>query len=136
MPREIMFKAFSDPNHLGKWWGPNGFTNTFHEFDMRPNGIWRFIMHGPNGVDYENKSIFSEIIEPEKIVIHHLGPIHEFLLTITFVEKEGKTELIWQMLHKSVKECEKVRSFCYEANEQNFDRLEAELTKMVNGLQH
>jgi len=136
VPREFMFKAFSDPNHLEKWWGPEGFTNTFHEFDMRPNGIWRFIMHGPNGVDYENKSIFSEIIEPEKIVIHHLGPIHEFLLTITFAEKEGKTELIWQMLHKSVNECEKVRSFCYEANEQNFDRLEAELTKMVNGLQH
>ncbi|MCM2535265.1 SRPBCC family protein [Neobacillus pocheonensis] len=131
-----MFKAFSDPNHLVKWWGPEGFTNTFHEFDMRPNGIWRFIMHGPNGVDYENKSIFFEIMEPEKIVIHHLESIHEFLLTITFGEKEGKTELIWQMLFKSVNECEKMRSFCYEANEQNFDRLEAELTKMVSRRQH
>ena len=55
-PRELVFKAWTDPDHLAKWWGPKGFTNTFQEFDMRPGGVWRFIMHGPDGVDYKNKS--------------------------------------------------------------------------------
>lgn len=132
--REILFKAFSNPNHLVNWWGPDGFTNTFHEFDMQPNGIWRYIMHGPNGVDDENKSIFAEVVEPEKIVIHHLEPMHEFLLVISLEEQEDKTELTWRMLFESVNECEKVKSFVYKANEQNLDRLEAQLAKMVSHL--
>ncbi|WP_307439822.1 SRPBCC family protein [Bacillus sp. V2I10] len=129
--REHMFKAFSDPDHLVHWWGPKGFTNTFHEFDMRPEGIWRYVMHGPNGVDYENKSVFVEVVKPERIVLRHLEPIHEFLLTVTFTELGGKTELTWRMLHESAAECDKVRRFAVEANEQNFDRLEAQLAKMV-----
>lgn len=129
--RELMFKAFSDPDHLVHWWGPKGFTNTFHEFDMRPDGIWRYVMHGPNGVDYENKSVFVEVVKPERIVLRHLEPIHKFLLIVTFTELEGKTELTWRMIFDSVAECDKVRRFAAEANEQNFDRLEAQLAKMV-----
>lgn len=59
-----VFRAFSDPNHLQNWWGPKGFKNTFHEFDFRQNGKWRFMMHGPNGIDYPNESQFLEIVEP------------------------------------------------------------------------
>ena len=51
-PRELVFRAFSDPDLLARWWGPEGFTNTFHEFDLRPDGAWRFVMHGPDGTDY------------------------------------------------------------------------------------
>ena len=50
-PRELVFNAWTDPEHLVHWWGPKGFTNTFHEFDLRPGGIWRFVMHGPDGRD-------------------------------------------------------------------------------------
>ena len=55
-PRERVFRAWTDPAHLARWWGPKGFTNTFHEFDLRPGGLWRFVMHGANGADYQNKS--------------------------------------------------------------------------------
>jgi uncharacterized protein YndB with AHSA1/START domain len=49
-PRELVFKAWTDPKHIARWWGPNGFTTTIHEMDVRPGGAWRFIMHGPDGV--------------------------------------------------------------------------------------
>jgi uncharacterized protein YndB with AHSA1/START domain len=130
-PRELAFKAFSDPDHLVHWWGPKGFTNTFHEFDMRPGGIWRFVMHGLDGVNYKNESVFVEVVKPERIVFHHLKPVHEFQMTVTFVEQDGKTKLTWRMLFKSAAECDKVRVFAVEANEQNFDRLEAQLAKMA-----
>ncbi len=74
-PRERVFKAFADPDHLMHWWGPKGFSNTFHEFDFRPGGTWRFVMHGPDGIDYQNKSVFVEIVMPERIVFAHVsGP--------------------------------------------------------------
>jgi uncharacterized protein YndB with AHSA1/START domain len=88
-PRELVFKAWTDPDHLAQWWGPKGFTNTFQEFDMRPGGIWRFVMHGPDGVDHKNKSVFVEVVKPGRKV------------------------------------------YAVEANEQNLDRLEAELAKMA-----
>src|SRR5450631_188479 len=72
-PRELVFKAWTDPKHLVHWWGPNGFTNTFHEVDIRPGGVWRFTMHGPDGVDYPNRIVFEEIVKPERIVYAHSG---------------------------------------------------------------
>jgi len=132
--RQLMFKAFSDPNHLAQWWGPKGFTNKFHEFNMRPNGIWRFTMNGPEGINYENKSVFVEIVKPKRIVLRHLEPDHEFLLIVTFTDIEGKTELTWTMIFESAAECKRVRKFVSEANEQNFDRLEAQLQlKLLKG---
>jgi uncharacterized protein YndB with AHSA1/START domain len=130
-PRELVFKAWTDPGHLVHWWGPKGFTNTFQEFDLRPGGVWRFVMHGPDGRIYENQSVFVEIVKPERIVFHHLKPVHEFQVTATFAEQAGKTELTWRMLFGSVAECDKVRRYVVEANEQNLDRLEAQLAKMA-----
>lgn len=60
-PRERVFKAFSDPARLARWWGPHGFGSTFHEFDLRPGGAWRFVMHGPDGANYPNQSVFVGI---------------------------------------------------------------------------
>lgn len=129
-PRELVFRAFSNPDHLARWWGPNGFTNTFQEFDMRPGGFWRFVMHGPDGIDYRNESVFVEVVYPERIVFRHLKPIHEFQMTVILVEQDGKTRLTWHMLFESVAECHKVKAFAAAANEQNLDRLEAQLAKM------
>jgi uncharacterized protein YndB with AHSA1/START domain len=53
-PRELVFKAWTDPKHIARWRGPNGFTTTIHEMDERFGGARRFIMHGPDGVDYKN----------------------------------------------------------------------------------
>ena len=130
-PRDLVFKAFSDPTWLVHWWGPKGFTNTFQMFDLRPGGLWRFVMHGPDGVDYANESVFVEIVKPERIVFRHLRPIHEFQMTITFVEQDGKTRLEWRMLFPSAAECATVKMYAVDANEQNFDRLEAQLVKMA-----
>lgn len=129
-PRERVFAAFSDPVRLARWWGPKGFTNTFQEFDLRPGGIWRFLMHSPEGVDYPNESVFVEVVKPERIVFRHLSG-HEFVMTVTLAEQGDGTRVTWCMRHETAKECAKVKSFAVAANEQNFDRLAAELDRMA-----
>jgi uncharacterized protein YndB with AHSA1/START domain len=130
-PRERVFRAWTEPDPLARWWGPKGFTNTFQEFDLRPGGFWRFVMRGPNGAEYPNESVFVEIVEPERLVFQHLRPVHRFQVTADFEDLGGKTRLVWRMLFESADECEKVRRFVVEANEQNLDRLEAELATMA-----
>lgn len=130
--RELVWQAFSDPNHLVRWWGPKGFTNTTHEFDLRPGGWWRHTMHGPDGTDYRNESVFVEVVEPERIVFDHERTMHRFRMTITFAELGGRTLLTWRMRFESAEECAKVRTFAVEANEQNFDRLQEQLTMMAD----
>src|SRR3972149_4696907 len=87
-PRELVFEAWTDPKHVAQWWGPNGFTNTIHEMNVRPGGVWRFVMHGPDGVDYPNKIVYDEIVKPERLVYSHVsGP--KFQTTVTFDEQGG-----------------------------------------------
>jgi len=129
-PRERVFRAWTEPDHLTRWWGPKGFTSTFEEFDPQPGGEWRFVLHGPNGADYKNKSVFVEVVKPERIVFRHVsGP--RFQVTATFTEQAGGTRLTFEMLFETAAECEKVKKYAIEANEQNLDRLEAELARMV-----
>lgn len=110
--------------------GPNGFTNTIHEMDVRPDGVWRFIMHGPDGVDYKNEIIFIEVVELERLVYDHVsGP--KFNVRVTFDEQDGKTRVTFRMFFESAAAYDSVKSFVAEANEQNFDRLEVQLTKMA-----
>jgi uncharacterized protein YndB with AHSA1/START domain len=131
-PREVVFEAFSNPDHLSQWWGPNGFTNTFAEFDFRPGGAWRLVMHGPDGANYENESEFIEIARPEKLVFVHLRPMHRYVMTVTFGGRDPeKTVLTWQMVFDPSPENAKLKHFIFDANEQNFDRLEACLKTMV-----
>lgn len=130
-PRERVFEAFRDPARLARWWGPKGFTNTIHAFDLRPGGIWRSTLHGPDGVDYASENVFVEIVEPERIVFRHVSGDHRFELTITLDEQDGGTRVTWRMRHATEAECERVRTFVVEANEQNFDRLAAELARLV-----
>ncbi|HWP12574.1 MAG TPA: SRPBCC family protein [Ramlibacter sp.] len=128
-PREKVFKAFADPTHLARWWGPSGFRNTFEDFDFRPGGTWRFTMHGPDGTDYPNRSVFLDIQEPSRIVFEHESP-HEFRMNITLDDEGGKTRLEWRMRFESAPERDRVAKVAVSANEQNFDRLEAELARM------
>jgi uncharacterized protein YndB with AHSA1/START domain len=112
------------------WWGPKGFTNTFREFDLRSGGAWRFVMHGPDGVEYEIAKDFAEVVKPERIVLQHRGPMHRFRMTMTFAEQSRHTKLTWSMLFESGAEATKVKDFITEANEENFDRLQAYLATM------
>lgn len=129
IPRERLFRAWTDPDQIVHWWGPKGFTNTFQEFDLRPGGMWRFVMRGPNGTEHPNESVFLEIVEPERLVFRHLGPVHEFLATFLFEDLGGRTLLTWSMLFETAAEYDKVKTFVVEANQQNLDRLEAHLAK-------
>jgi uncharacterized protein YndB with AHSA1/START domain len=123
-----VFAAFSDPRRLERWWGPKGFTNTFSVFEFREGGQWRFTMHGPDGSTYPNESAFLEVTPSRRIVIRHLNPPH-FTMTIALIGERGKTKVEWHMLFESAEECERVKKYAAGANEQNLDRLEAELAR-------
>jgi uncharacterized protein YndB with AHSA1/START domain len=127
-PQETVFEAFRNPDILARWWGPAGFTNTFHTFDFQPGGTWEFIMHGPDGTDYPNKSVFVDIVEPQQVVFDHVFP-PIFRMTISFekTEQADKTRFGFRMLFESAEVCEQLKGLCIPANEQNFDRLEAVL---------
>jgi uncharacterized protein YndB with AHSA1/START domain len=104
-PRELVFSAFTDPKYLAQWWGPDGFSTTTSAFDFRPGGRWRFVMHGPDGRDYQNLITFEEIVRPQRIAYRHGGseesgdadvePV-QFRTTILFEALGGKTRLTWR----------------------------------------
>jgi PhnB protein len=130
-PRDRVFRAFSEPSILARWWGPRGFTNTFQEFDFRTGGAWRFVMYGPDGTEYQMANDFLEVVHPERISLLHLQRGHEFRLTITLADEAGRTRLTWRMEFESPEEAERVRQPVAEANEQNLDKLEAQLATMA-----
>lgn len=122
-----LFEAFSDPAQLAQWWGPEGFTNTIHEFDFRPGGAWRLTMHGPNGANFDNESQIVEFEKPGRIVFEHLRPFHWYRMTMTYRSVGGKTELKWAMNLETSPDSANLKAFIEQANEQNFDRLAAHL---------
>ena len=123
-PKETVFSAWADPETLARWWGPKGFKNSFHEFDFKPGGNWKFTMHGPDGGDYPNESVYVEIKKQEKIILRHVSRPH-FQLTARFEEVEdNKTKLIFEQLFDTIEEYNKVKVFAVDANEENMDRLE------------
>ncbi len=128
-PRELLWRAWTEPAHLANWWGPQGFRNTIHEHDLRPGGNWRFTMHGPDGRDWENHSVYVEVAEPERIVFDHLSQ-HRFRVIATFAAEADKTRVRFCMRFEDAGACERSREFVPAKNEENFDRLEEELARM------
>jgi uncharacterized protein YndB with AHSA1/START domain len=111
-PRDLVFSAWTDPRHLAQWWGPDGFTTTTHSFDFKPGGIWRFVMHGPDGRDYPNRITFDEIVPPERIAYRHGGgddvePV-QFRQTVIFEDLGGRTRITWRGDFPSAAERERV----------------------------
>lgn len=130
VPKETIFKAWTDAEILQRWWGPAGFTNTFYEFNPVPGGKWRFMMHGPEKGNYPNECVFLKVERPGLIAWDRISQPH-FRVVTTFEDLPGnKTKLTFRMQFASIKECEKIRSFVTGKNEENFDKLEVELTKM------
>ena len=128
-PREKVYRAFANPQHLKNWWGPAGFTNTFYEFDLCARGNWKFTMHAPDGANYENESEFVEIVENERIVFNHIvNPL--FQMVIRFEEAEGKTNFGFRMIFENEELCNQLKPICIPSNEENFDRLEKEIEAM------
>jgi uncharacterized protein YndB with AHSA1/START domain len=129
-PRELVFRAWIEPEHLARWWGPQGFTNTFHQHEPRSGGAWNFVMHGPDGVDYKNKQIYVEVVAPERIVLQHVsGPFYTSV--ITFSDRDGKTFIDWRTTFENPAVLAKIKDIVIQGNKDNIERLEAELARMT-----
>jgi uncharacterized protein YndB with AHSA1/START domain len=102
-PIKLVWEVWTSPDHIKNWWGPNGFTNTIHLMDVKVGGEWNLTMHGPDGTDYINKSVFKEIIPYKKIVYDHIST-PKILATIEFEPQTNKTFLRWHMLFESKEE--------------------------------
>ena len=124
-PREV-FAAFEDPERLARWWGPDGFTNTFEQFDFAPGGRWVFVMHGPNGTNYPNETVLREITPGTRLVLEHVVKPW-YLLTVTLSPRDGGTHLSWVQEFENPEVADKMRALSATANEQVLDRLEAVL---------
>lgn len=108
-PRNLVWKVWTEPEHIAKWWGPKGFTTTTYSMDVRPGGVWRFVMHGPDR-DYQNKITYIEVVKPERLVYKHGGtgdnedrevePVN-FQVTVIFAEQGGKTRVDMRMVFPS-----------------------------------
>lgn len=131
--KAVLFSAWSNPDVLKKWWGPKGFTNTFTEFDFREGGKWDFIMHGPEKGNYHNEVEFVKIDPPNLIAWKRYSkPL--FNVVFTFDElSPNKTKLVFRMVFDTEEECNKIKPFAVDKNEENFDKLEEEL-KHLSGL--
>ena len=130
-PKELVWTVWTSPEHIKHWWGPNGFTNTISEMDVRPGGVWEFIMHGPDGTDYKNKHIYKEVVKPRKLVLEHVtGP--KFLMTVTFEEQGDQTLVSIHSIFESAEQLQEViRVFkADEGMKQNVERMENYLNKL------
>lgn len=136
-PRELVWEAWTDPRQVVQWWGPKGFTTTIEQMEVKPGGTWKHIMHGPDGTDYPNKSVFKEVVKPERITYSHGGgrkgaPGATFEATWTFeVVEENKTRLTIHMIFPTAEGRDTVvREYgAIEGGKQTLGRLAEKLAK-------
>jgi len=139
-PRELVWEAWTNPKHLAQWWGPVGFSTTITEMDVRVGGVFKQVMHGPDGTDYPNKSIFKEVVKPERIVYSHAGGrkgakgVH-FISTWTFETVGKKTKVTIRMVFSTVADREHVVNEygAIEGGKQTLARLAEFLQKGTKG---
>lgn len=101
-PRELVFDAFTNSEHVSSWWGPDGFRTTTERMDVRPGGVWQHVMHGPDGTDYPNYIVYRAVERPAKLVWDHgtsEGEPFVFSATVTFEEIEGGTRVTLRQEH-------------------------------------
>ncbi len=135
-PRELVFEVWTNPKHIAQWWGPNGFTNTIHEMNVKPGSKWLFTMHGPDGTDYPNEVVYHEIVKNEKLVYTHGSGIEndprQFNVIVTFEAQGNKTLLTMRGIFGSKEELDFVikEHHALEGQKQTINRLEEYLAKM------
>jgi uncharacterized protein YndB with AHSA1/START domain len=135
-PVDIVWKAWTVPEHVSRWWGPAGFTTTVHEMNLREEGEWKLTLHGSDGKNYPNRSIFKEIIPFQKIVFEHFNP--HFITTALFEEDGETTRLTWSLLFDTT-EMREVVAKAHNAEEgqrQNIERLKDYLGLLLNTESH
>jgi uncharacterized protein YndB with AHSA1/START domain len=134
-PRELVFEAWTDPAHVDHWMGPNGFTTTTLSMDVRPGGLWRFVMRGM-GMEFPNRVTYLEVVKPERLVYYHGGDSDEearqMHVTVTFEQQGERTLLTMRSVFPSAAERDKVvkEYNAIEGGQQTLDRLEAHVVHM------
>jgi uncharacterized protein YndB with AHSA1/START domain len=124
---EQVFAAFN-PERLSRWWGPSGFTNTFSVCEFKDGGRWSLVMHGPDGRNYPNENIFAEVRPPTKVVVQHAAE-PKYRLTIALAPSAAGTVVSWSQEFESSEVAKRIEHIVVPANEQNLDRLSAEVLR-------
>ncbi len=128
---EQVFAAMSAPERVARWWGPDGFTNTIQQFDFQPGGTWLLTMHGPDGKDYPNESRFTRLVPGEFFEIEHLSG-HHFVLSVELRASGQGTQVHWRQTFDTAEHYERIAQFVAGANEQNLQRLRAEVVRTTS----
>jgi len=124
---EEVFAAINDPERLARWWGPADFTNTFKVYEFKNGGHWSYVMHGPDGKNYPNESVFRNIEPCKRIVIQHISQ-PKYLLTVVLEPTDsGGTLIRWEQEFENPKVASSIEHIVVPANEQNLDRLSVEV---------
>ena len=126
-PRELVWRCWTEVEHLVHWWGPDGFRTTYEEMDVRPGGVARFVMHGWDR-DWPNKMWFHEVDPPRRLVFDH-GDFERpwFHVTVDFEDLGGRTRTVQRLTFDTVEACEAAKKYGVEGNRQTSARLVAYL---------
>lgn len=126
-PVKVVWDAWVEPDQVAKWWGPRGFTLTTHHKDVRTGGSWNYIMHGPDGVDYPNKTQFLEVEKYSRLVYDHGANDNQppmFRVTVNFSEQNGKTKMEMTMALPTADAAKEAKKFIKKAGgDSTWDRL-------------
>lgn len=138
-PRELVFKAYTDPKSIPQWWGPRGYTTTVDKMDVRPGGVWRFVQRNQDGNEFAFNGVYREIVPPERLVytFEFEGMRgHVMLETVTFEEHDGKTKLTDKALFDNVEDRDgMLKSGMEQGAAETMDRF-AELLKELQKGRH
>src|SRR5580704_4399353 len=134
-PRKMVWEAWADPKQVVQWFGPKGFTTTIEEMDIRTGGVWKQVVHGPDGTDYPNKSVFTEVVPYERLGYKLSGgksgaAVVQFESMVTFADEGGKTRLTLRMVFVSAEARDQnVREYhSIEGGKQTLERLAEHLS--------
>lgn len=134
-PRELVFEAWTKPEHISRWWGPNGFSATTKEMTVKPGSRWLFTLNGPDNMSFPSRIQYIEVVKPEKLVYEHGYDVEDdpqrFLVTVTFENAAGKTKLTMHTIFRTKEQLEMVKSFgAIEKGNETIDHLVAYLKEM------
>ncbi|MFE8603971.1 SRPBCC family protein [Archangium violaceum] len=133
-PRELVFKTWTEPEHVDKWWGPRGFTTKTHRMDVKPGGSWHYLMSHAEHGEFDNLITYREVVRPERLVYSH-GTSEEpemFQVTVTFADEGGKTRLTMHSVWPTAEALEAVKKYgAEEGGKQTLDKMQEYVEKQA-----